>query len=140
MSSIYERISQKLTAARISGDIWVIKDACLFLINELFSEIERDQEITPETFSLFVADEDLLFETDKEIASQTGPDTTLTTTGLIDQLLEMIGVVDHQMISDELKDSILGLHNCVLGDSFVDIKTKKGKISSVLDKLRLAIE
>jgi len=140
MSSIYKKVSQKLTFARISGDSRVIRNAFHIVVDALCDEINDDKKISAETFSSFVTDEDLLFKTDKEIMSQNGPDTTLTTTGLIDQLLEMIGVIDHEIISDELKDGILGIHNCILDGSYIDIETKKEKISGVLDKLRLAIE
>lgn len=137
MVIMYKHITENLISARGSHDIQKIKEALLFIIQSLENILEG--QLSHETFSDFVHDPDMLFSINKDVFSESHPDTTIVTTGLIDQSLEMAGLTKHKKFADELKDSLLDLHSSLSRD-LVDIENKKRKLSDVLEDIRLAIE
>lgn len=136
MITIYKQINTALLSARESHDVQEMREALTSAVISL--EGILGGQLSHETFSDFIHDLDMLFETNNDVYSKSQPDIKITTTGLIDQSLEIIGLTNHNKIANDLKDSIYDLHSALSRD-LADIDNKNKKLLEVLEDIKLAI-
>lgn len=136
MFTIYKQISNNLLSARESHGVQKMREALTFTVSSFESIL--GSQLSHETFSDFIYDPDMLFETNNDVYSKSHPDIKITTTGLIDQSLEMVGLTNHKKIASDLKDAVYDLHN-TLSLNLADIDSKKKKLLEVLKDIKLVI-
>lgn len=118
----------------VSGDI---RSALRVLLDELVDLTEHATLYTE--LAPFIIDEKMLFATNREILSNSGPDVLIKTSGLIDQMLEMIGVHDHEKLSGTLSEALHGLH-ADLSKGVYDVHKQKAAIITAIENIRPHVE
>jgi hypothetical protein len=133
---MYETISKKLSEARHSGNPEQIKEALLFLAGSLTQLLEK-KDATYDLFAPFSFDKDMLFK--KDTGDFSGVGVRTMTKGLVSQLLDMIGIVEYEKISEDVSDSIFGVMADLSRNAPSD-KTEKDKkeLKEALEVLQLA--
>jgi hypothetical protein len=133
---MYTNIIKRLKSAKQSGNDVEIKKALIFFavsLNELAQNISSYQSLA--TFS---HDPDMIFESKKTEFSNSGPDVEIYSTGLLDQLLEMINIKEHVNISNAISDAVSDLH-AELSRGNKDVEKEKSALISALVDLKQKI-
>jgi len=134
---MYTDIIKKLTSARKSGNDAEIKEALLFLATYLIDLTKDISSYQP--LVAFSHDPDMIFESKKTELSNSGPDIEIYSTGLLDQLLEMINVAEHTNISNAIADAISDLHT-ELSRGKKDTEEEKNALVGALEDLKKVVE
>ncbi|MCX6739517.1 MAG: hypothetical protein NT098_05755 [Candidatus Parcubacteria bacterium] len=132
---MYETIVKKLSEAGKSGNPEQIKEASLFFIDALSSELGKKDLAYPALFSWFISNKDILFRT-----GVGRPDAAQHSTGLVAQLLEKIGVVEFERISEGVEDGLWSVESG-LSRNVPDVEKEEDKkeLMEALEVLRLAV-
>lgn len=113
--SLYHQVIQRLQQAKAGeNDVRRTKGAIAFLASTLEKAI-REQALNQKALGEFIADERLLFATDREVSRAGQADYRLVTNGLLDQALDAVGVVGHQIHSLKLRQAIYDLDAALAG-------------------------
>ncbi len=132
---MYETLSKKLSEAGKSGDFGKIKESLLFFADTLTCELGGKDLVYPALSSLFVSDENALFSKNAVSAYS-----TQKTNGLVAQLLEKIGVVEFERISEGVEDGLWSVESGLSRNApDVEKEEDKKELMEALEVLRLAV-
>lgn len=133
---MYDDIYQKFVGARKDGDRETARIAIKFFVDSIKSAL--NQPLSVGTFSKFIEDKNFLFSTNTDYFHSEVVEANLQTNGLLAQIFEIYGIIDHDNLSENIKDSIFDLHSN-LSRGIMGDKDKINKILKILDLIRLAI-
>lgn len=106
---MYKDIFLKLSTAKESGQSEKIKEALSSLCDFIDNAVKISLKTS--TFAEFVIDEQIMFKTNRNILSKNIADINIKSTGLVSQLLDMVGVSEYENIANGLSDSIDDIHS-----------------------------
>ncbi len=134
---MYEIISKKFSEAQKTREPQQIKEAIIFLADYLTSLLEK-KDATYDLFSPFSFDKDMLFKTDTGDFSGVGVRTI--TKGTVARLLDSIGVVEYEKISDDVGDAVSSVMADLSRNAPQEkIEKSKKELKEALEILQLAV-
>lgn len=133
---MYTEIYNILARSRMSGDKEEIKRALIVSIEEIRQSLRG--KLSYQTFSNFIHDPHLLLGGELEISYEKVVDSSIKTSGMIAQLLEILGVSSYTSLSNKLKESIFNLH-AVLSRGLDSIQKEKKDLEDILDQISSSI-
>ena len=108
---MYNKIVLSLKKAKESGNNQTIKKCLKSIVGDLMSLASSKLELS--TFSDFIRDESYLFQTDRMNYSQSEADLRVVGNGLLDDVLDILGIVEHHSISSAIRDGIYDLQGAI---------------------------
>jgi hypothetical protein len=128
----YYEISEKLISVKQTNDLLIIKEVLFFCINELRNLILENNSY--QDYAVFTLDTNMIFKTNRNETSLTGPDKTITSQGLLAEILNKANIVSGEQISEEIQDYLFEIH-AKLSQGNIDIKRDKELLLERLNTL-----
>lgn len=106
---MYNIIFQKIFEYKKKNNKDGVREVILSFCDELEGALKG--KLDYRTFSDFIRDEKMFFKSD--FVESRAVDKSISTKGLLTQSLSFIGVVNSEILSDSLKESLYNLHSSV---------------------------
>ena len=105
---MYKKLSQTLQVAKSDGSQIALKKALRLFVKYISESL--DTPLDYHTFADFIYDADNIFKTDTSEFKKNQADIRIISAGLLDEVLDMIGITDHTQIAASVRDAIFDLH------------------------------
>ncbi len=133
----YKKISNILMKAKKSRERKEIIQALISFTDILYKTISNISSYKP--LILFTIDPNMIFPGKHRELSTEKLETEITSSGYIDQLLEIIGIYNHREISDSISDAISDLH-ADMSRGIKDISEKKEILINSINNLKKVLQ
>ena len=136
--SPYKRISRSLLKSLNTKDVEDVKKSIQYFVSTLI-ELLNKIEANPLVLSDFVYDEEMIFSTRLQNTNKNGLDVTITTNGILSQLLTSMNIAMGESLSEKIKDSIADLHT-ELSKGNLEVVQEKNSLVEILNETILLFQ
>lgn len=136
--SPYKRISRSLLKSLNTKDVEDVKKSIQYFVSTLI-ELLNKIEANPLVLSDFVYDEEMIFSTRLQNTNKNGLDVTITTNGILSQLLTSMNIATGESLSEKIKDSIADLHT-ELSKGNLEVVQEKNSLVEILNETILLFQ
>lgn len=130
---IYNHLAKVLIIARKKHTAEKAREILPLFANELKKFIEKTSKYSDLTYIALI-DYDFLFKSIRNNLYKDCIETTITTNGLLSQVLQQAGIENYESVSDSIHNSFIDLINLFEEDNKEKIDKTKNNIYCILDE------